>query len=393
MEELKSSFDLSQKMGKNHSNIMDAIRRLNKKDSQQHPIIVGHYKLKKEWQRTAKCYLISDYTWGTVVRKTTRWDNKLVDNYIQEHNLPIIRLSDSYNPHSMKWQCTVDGYIWDVEWQDIKNGESHCKRCRNNERWSERRILEKLSHPFFASVRVTFFEKPTAKAHVHVQCTTCAYTWDPIWESMLYNKQLCPRCTENLRMSRDLLVYRLKEAKYSTWACPIMPPVVTASTELIWICKKCGFVRANLSWTNLRRLHVCSHCHPPKHGLYTIPMAESKKEEWLLSKASVYMLHMSNTKEQFKKIGITSATVTSRFTGVALPYSYKVLHKIETNKYNATYIEKALHELHKEYKHTPNKYFAGYTECFTQLVPYTQEELDNKVQELKEEWKNKQNKK
>jgi hypothetical protein len=389
MEELKSSLDLAKETGRDHSNLLAAIRRLEKLDKAKHKIVKDTYWTKRQKPQKATYYRITEETWNTITSKVTRWTIPLIDKYIDEYKLPIKRLSEVYSPEEMKWQCTIDGYIWDIAWTYIKTGSSNCSRCSQQEHWSQKRILEKLAHPFYASIQLLSKEYVDCYIPIHCKCATCNYVWKPLWTNMFHRKQLCPRCSNTLNMSKELLMYRLTEQAYSNWQCTTIPYDVTAISTVRFTCKKCGFNR-DISWNVLSCYPICSCCHPPNNAPYTIPTAEHKKKEWLLSKATVYFITLFNSQERFKKIGITSGKVTYRFSGQNLPYSYTVVKKIETNKYNATYIENALHELHKEYKYEPKKYFAGYTECFTQLVPYTQKELDKKVQELKDEYKEKQ---
>ena len=74
------------------------------------------------------------------------------------------------------------------------------------------------------------------------------------------------------------------------------------------------------------------------------------------------------TGERFFKIGRTYGHLGKRLKDSAVPYSYKVLHVIESN--NAREIcelEQEYKDIHKEYKYIPTKKFGGMYECFSKL--------------------------
>lgn len=107
----------------------------------------------------------------------------------------------------------------------------------------------------------------------------------------------------------------------------------------------------------------CKWCnYTGGHGGYTVGTAERFRSEWLKQPATLYLIELSDNKELFYKVGITSNSIESRFGRNYTPYNIRIIHTIETNKYLATYVEK---EVLKEVKsYTPLKRFSGYTECF-----------------------------
>ena len=45
-----------------------------------------------------------------------------------------------------------------------------------------------------------------------------------------------------------------------------------------------------------------------------------------------------------------------------------ILNEIQTNLYDAIYLEIKIHSLNKQYSYIPSIKFGGYTECFSHLV-------------------------
>lgn len=101
-------------------------------------------------------------------------------------------------------------------------------------------------------------------------------------------------------------------------------------------------------------------------GGYSKNTAEKNSIDWKQVKAVVYKIKIYDSKEVFYKIGITTKTIEQRFRG-CLPYEYNILEVIETNLYDAIYIENKLHKINKIHHYKPNKLFGGWTECFSEL--------------------------
>lgn len=101
-------------------------------------------------------------------------------------------------------------------------------------------------------------------------------------------------------------------------------------------------------------------------GGYNKCTAEKNLDDWKKISAIVYKIKIYDNEEVFYKIGITTKTVEERFGG-CLPYAYNIIEIIETNLYEAIYIENKLHKLNKLNHYEPNKIFGGWTECFSIL--------------------------
>ena len=111
----------------------------------------------------------------------------------------------------------------------------------------------------------------------------------------------------------------------------------------------------------------CSKCS--KMGRYSVKLANKYKSYWSEVPAIVYTIRCWNDEEEFYKIGITTSNPHSRFSN-KMPYEYNVVQEINTNLYNACYIETNLHSMFESYSYTPNIEFSGRTECFSQVEVY-----------------------
>ena len=79
----------------------------------------------------------------------------------------------------------------------------------------------------------------------------------------------------------------------------------------------------------------------------------------------VYIIYCFNENEKFIKIGKTSKTVSSRFSG-KLPYNHFVIDFYSFySPLDCSKFEKKLHNKYKKFKYNPINKFKGYTECFS----------------------------
>jgi len=89
--------------------------------------------------------------------------------------------------------------------------------------------------------------------------------------------------------------------------------------------------------------------------------ANINKEE-RSSLPQVYIIKVFDESECFIKIGITTSTISERYSG-SLPYKYEVLMQIFSPEYIK--IEQEINDLLKNFIYSPAKEFAGKLECYS----------------------------
>lgn len=97
---------------------------------------------------------------------------------------------------------------------------------------------------------------------------------------------------------------------------------------------------------------------------------------------TLYVVRLSDDKENFLKVGITSNSVDKRFSGPhKLPYNLEVLLEVKSFDYESVYyFEQELIATAQMQKYIPFKEFAGHTECLrielkSSLLDYIQSSL------------------
>lgn len=86
----------------------------------------------------------------------------------------------------------------------------------------------------------------------------------------------------------------------------------------------------------------------------------------------LYVIQCFKGDEVFYKVGRTSNSVSSRFSGKGMPYSYREVYVIYNLGGFVFDMERELHKLLSKFRHEPSIYFEGRTECFTTIKPIEQ---------------------
>lgn len=136
------------------------------------------------------------------------------------------------------------------------------------------------------------------------------------------------------------------------------------TTKVDILCKIHGiFTQSPASHLRGRGCRECAKLTMGGYGGFNFVTAERNKKEWINKKYYIYIVEVFDKSELFIKFGITiRKRILDRFKGV--PYKRKLLFKIETNLYDAIYIEDKIKIKFNKHKYEPNKYFKGHTECF-----------------------------
>lgn len=108
------------------------------------------------------------------------------------------------------------------------------------------------------------------------------------------------------------------------------------------------------------------------------------EESWVKrlgnKEATFYILNMSNDKESFIKIGITSTSIETRYKTLN-NYNYEIIDIIKGLPENIYKIEKRALKFFKDDKYIPNAHFQGYTECFTNKILENYEQFKKEISE------------
>lgn len=112
----------------------------------------------------------------------------------------------------------------------------------------------------------------------------------------------------------------------------------------------------------------CARENTSNRGQYSVLLAERYKNEYIKTKAKVYLVKFNKESEKFYKIGITKYNTKQRFRGYEKAgFKYSILKEVNTNLYNAIHLETELHSLLYNNRFTSRHKFDGYTECFSKI--------------------------
>ena len=121
--------------------------------------------------------------------------------------------------------------------------------------------------------------------------------------------------------------------------------------------------------------HGCPKCGEEKSGGWTRTDFINQCERKNNGTAIFYIIVCAGNNELFFKIGITSNSVKSRFSGGQMPYHYDSLLELKGTAGAVYDLEKMMLRLNKANRYNPQAWFGGITECLYDLTLLSKETL------------------
>lgn len=143
---------------------------------------------------------------------------------------------------------------------------------------------------------------------------------------------------------------------------------VSSKSKVEIVCKKHGIFKQSLD-VHVTQGSGCPSCSREFNGYRKSDfLSKCKKGVGIL-----YLLKLYSNTEEFYKVGITSNSVSRRYSNrSSFPYSYEVVSVIKTKAEKVWGSEKNILKKYKNYKHNPDTHFRGHTECFNTNLPITE---------------------
>ena len=173
----------------------------------------------------------------------------------------------------------------------------------------------------------------------------------------------CRKCAGNMPLTTDIFIkkskikhgdrYNYKKSKYVSNTSKVII-ICRSHGEFIQTtdshmrgkgCPTCGGINQGWSKTDFKRA-----CIKNKNGL-----------------ATLYVIRCFNNQESFYKVGITSKSIKTRFSGKGMPYAYEVIHNIKAGPSVVWDIEVEILKDKYRDRYKPKICFGGDTECFLNI--------------------------
>lgn len=176
----------------------------------------------------------------------------------------------------------------------------------------------------------------------------------------------CPKCNTRRKLTRSEVVEQFNNVHHNRYGYNNFVYKNDSEKGLVTCFEHGDFlVKPN----NHKNGSGCPKCGVNKLGYGRtkfVERANSHKNK----KCILYVIECSSESELFYKIGVTTTTIKRRFDGFHMPYDFKILNSI--SGFNPEFIwdiEHKIHSLLKAVRITPEKYFRGRTECFSEITP------------------------
>jgi len=175
----------------------------------------------------------------------------------------------------------------------------------------------------------------------------------------------CPKCSTSAisrsrRLSQEIVISRFKSRHNNRYDYSEVIYDGDAHELLKIYCREHGpFMQSYANHNSGEGCPECAKEQSPRFKTGFIEIANRKNY------ASLYLIRCYGNSEEFYKIGITTKTVTSRFSGQSsLPYSYDLVHLFVSSGEAVWELEKSMHRVYKDIKYLPELEFGGRFECF-----------------------------
>lgn len=270
-----------------------------------------------------------------------------------------------------RWKCSICSNEWLAQWNSILHG-SGCPECGRKSSTANNKVsfevIKERVNKINPDIILLDGEFNYNSKKLNCECLIDGNKWTASLDNLSQGKG-CKKCGDARRIEKTSLNIQYVKEKLRE----INPNIsiidnayINSRTKLNCKCNICGHEWRTI-WSSLKRCNCPSCSLLNLEGGYNKTLAERNKTKWIEKPAIVYTVKFVESNEIFYKIGITTTNIKSRLC--VLPYkNYTIISKINTNLYDAIFLEQQLHILNKEHSYIPTRYFCGYTECFLKIV-------------------------
>lgn len=204
-------------------------------------------------------------------------------------------------------------------------------------------------------------------------CSSCAHGWSSTGKPLVKARKKTKPKKKKLTLTKKVNVYttayfieRATDLHKGLYTYEDAVYVDTCKTKLVITCKEHG--RFSQTPNSHLRGRGCPECGKLTGGYSRSNFRKSCNRNHD-GCGYLYVIKCSKGGEVFYKVGRTSETVSLRYSGKRMPYSYQVVYNILNHSDFIFDIERKLHNMLRDYSYEPNVFFEGRTECFTTIKP------------------------
>lgn len=286
--------------------------------------------------------------------------------------------SDNYDLSSMNYinsktdielVCKHHG-IFKKKPSDLLSGNA-CKKCGKRAKTkstNKEKFIEEAIKVYGDKDDYTNTVIISSKEKINVTCTKHNCTFEKGIQTYLAGYG-CHECSaENYRKLRAIpkeeYYKRANEVHNNEYT--YNGDYTTSQYAITFYCKEHGRQRRN-SYDHLRGAG-CKKCN--NFGQKTDKLTKEGYIETANGRTtSLYLIECKDENEHFYKIGKTFRGVEARFSGSLLPYDYSIVFTHDGNAGEIWDLEESLHKKFKDYSYKPDKFFAGFSECYRLDLP------------------------
>lgn len=158
--------------------------------------------------------------------------NEIIDERIKGRN--ILRLENVVNAKTkIKWKCLIDGYEWLSTPDHILRTRFGCHKCAKQIRMTNEIIDEKIKGRTIQRIENVV----NALTKIKWKCLIDGHEWEASPYNMLKAKNGCPKCTNNLKLTNEMIDEKIKGRNIVR-----IDNVIDAITKIKWKCLNDGHI-------------------------------------------------------------------------------------------------------------------------------------------------------
>jgi hypothetical protein len=246
-----------------------------------------------------------------------------------------------------------------------------CPKCKKEKsKYNNKKLFIEEDIKIFGKITdYSYIEEMGAKNKIKLKCIKhdCEFI---LSVSARLSGQKCPKCSaENYREIRTTPKeeYYRRANEAHDYKYTYNDDYITSAHAITFFCKEHGRQRRN-SYDHLRGAG-CKKCDENN-----LQKSDKLTREGYIKLANgrptyLYLIKCSDENEDFYKIGKTFREINERFIFSNMPYNFELISKHEGGAEYIWDLEEDSHIKYKDYSYNPNKWFAGFSECYKLDLP------------------------
>ena len=191
--------------------------------------------------------------------KSSRKTNEEFIKELSEINPNIEPIEEYINAKTkIKVKCKVCNHIWSVRPSSLVNSGKGCPKCAGTIRKTGNDIVKLIENSNRSIEILTIPENTHSK--IKIKCKICNHIWEANVSNIIYLKQGCPKCANNIKKTTEEFQREISEINNDIL---LIDEYINTKTKIKVKCKKCGNIFSITPYSVIEKQFIrCNNCNP-----------------------------------------------------------------------------------------------------------------------------------